>query len=813
MNLTRPFADFAYDVRFAVRQLRKHRAFTAVAVLTLALGIGATTTLFTVLNAVVLQPLPFPEPDRLIDIATEWQNAPGAMSVGNYFVMKERAKTFASITARGGVAFSFTENGDPERVQGARVTASYFEVFGIQPSLGRVFTAAEDAPGQAKVAVLSERVFTRRFGADPAVVGRTIQLSGVPHAVLGVMPRTFRVPEDTTEIWTPIAFGAERSFDASYLTVTARLKPGVSPAQLNDDVSGITAAMREAAPRDNEARTLVASGLLDRIVGDYRQRLLILLGAVCMVFLIACVNVASLLMGRGSSRRQEIAVRASLGASRMRIARQLMTEALVLSVLGAGAGVVLAAIALPVFIAQSPLGVPRLSEAHINGGALLLASFVAIVATLIAGLVPALRESRAGLAAGAGQASRGSAGGVRDSVRLALVAVEVGLALTLLMGAGLLIKSGQNLDSIPKGFDSNNLLSARLALPPGAYPGEERPAAAVARMVANLAALPGVSEAAASTRPPLIGDVSYGLRIEGRDPSPKNRLDSRMQLVTPRYLATMRISLRAGRSFNDRDRRDAPRVVIVSETLAHLAWPNESPIGKRIACCEGTDAEPAWKEVVGVVADTRARGISSPSLSEFYITMDQGPRRAFEANGGSITLVARSANGKPETLTPVMREAVRAVDPAVPLYDVAPMASRVAASMAVTRFNRLLLSGLGLVGLALAAIGIYGVIAYLVAQRTKEISVRMAIGAVPGDIVKLVVGQGLAAVALGVALGGAFVFAQGRAIEALLFGISGRDPITFVAAATVLLLFALVATALPALRASRIDPAKALAEP
>ncbi len=810
---TQLLAEFRQDVLFAARQLRRSRPFTAVAVLTLGLGIGAATTLFTVLQAVVLNPLPFPDSERLVDVATTWQGEPGAISVGNYFVMKERTRTFESIAAQSSATFNITGGGDPERVQGARVTASYFTVLGIKPGLGRSFTEAEDSPGGALVAVLSHGFFTRRFGGDAGTVGRSVMLSGKPYTVVGVMPTEFAIPEDETEVWTPIAFGPERSFDAHYLTVTARLRPRVTDEQMSHDMQAMAAAVREAAPRDNEGRTFIVTRLLDHVVGDYRQRLLVLLGAVSLVFLIACVNVASLLMARGAARSREISVRAALGAGRFRIARQLMTEALVLCALGAAAGIALAAIALSVFITQSPADVPRLAEARLNGPVLLAASLIALAATLIAGLVPALRASRAGLASGAGQASRGSTGGVHDRVRQTFVAVEVGLALMLLMSAGLLIRSGANLDRVSPGFDPQNLLSARISLPVASYPGEERPAAAVKRMVANLAALPGVAEAAASTRPPLIGDVDYGLRVEGHDPGPQNRINSRMQLVTSGYLETMQVSVRLGRTFSVDDRRDAPRVMIISETLARLAWPSEGAIGKRVACCEGSDASPSWKEVVGVVADTRARGMSSPGLAEFYLPMDQAPRRGFESSGLSITLVARASNREPETLTSVFRAAVWGVDPTVPLYDVATMASRVSASTAVNRFNRLLLSCLGLVGLALAAIGIYGVIAYLVGQRTREIGVRMALGALPGDIVRLVVKQGLSAVAFGVALGAAGTFAQGAAIESLLFGISGRDPLTFLVVVSLLFMFALGAIAAPAWRASRIDPTRALAEP
>lgn len=813
MPLSSALADLAQDLRFALRSLRRDRGFTLVAVLTLALGIGATTALFAVIHAVVLNPLPFPESSRLVDLATTFQGGPGAVSVGNYFVIKERSRTFAGIAARSSATFNLTEGGEPERVLGAHVTAAYFDVLGLPPLLGRVFTEAEDQQGVARVAVISHGLFSRRFGGDRTVLGRTILLSGRPHTVIGVMPREFAIPEEEVEIWTPIAFGPERSFDAHYLGVTARLAPGVTFEQLTADTAAITAAVREAAPRDNEGRAVSGAMMLDRIVGGYQERLYVLLGAVSLVFLIACVNVASLLMARGAARQRELAVRAALGASRLRIARQLMTEALVLCGFGGIAGLTLAAVALPVLVAGGPADVPRLAEARLGGVAIAAAALVALVATLIAGIAPALRESRTGLASSAGQASRGSIGGVGDRLRQAFVATEVALALMLLMGAGLLIRSAQNLDRVSPGFDPQHLLTARIALPALAYPGEDRPAAAVAQMVADLEGAPGVERAAASTRPPLIGDVNYGLRIEGRATSPRERVNARMQLITPRYLETMGVPVRTGRGFGAADRRDAPRVMIVNETLARLAWPNQSPLGKRIACCEGSDAEPAWKEIVGVVADTRARGIAAAPMAEFYLPMDQAPRRAFDANGRSITLVVRGASANPATLTPLIRDAVRRVDASVPLYDVATMASRVEASTAVMRFNRLLLSCLAFAGLALAAIGIYGVIAYVVGQRTREISVRMAIGAMPRDVILMVLRQGLGAVGVGVVMGAFGVFAQARAINSVLFEVSGGDPWTLLSVASLMMLFALGASVLPAWRASRIAPTRALAEP
>lgn len=801
------------DLELAARQFRKSPAFTALASLTLALGIGGTTAIFSALYAVVLRPLPFPDSDRLIDVATAWQGGAGAISTGNFALIQREARAFSAVAARESATYNLTENGEPERILGARVSHQYFEVLGLAPSVGRVFDAAEDAPGHERVVVLSQRLWSRRYGSDRELVGKQIRLSGVVHDVIGVMPKAFELPGADVEVWTPIAFSPKHreNFDAHYLTVIGRLRPGVTKPQLDDDARALAAAMVRAAPRDNEGRALLATPILERIVGDTRQRLLLLLGAVALVLLIACTNVAGLLLARGASRAREISVRAALGATRSRIVRQLLTEALLLSGIGAAAGLLVAFAFLRFFVAQAPAGVPRLAEASLDATAFVVAIAAALLATVIAGLAPALRASRTNAAEALG-ATRGAVGVVRDPLRQGFIAAEVALALMLLMGAGLLVRSGRNLDRVSPGFDAEGVLSARLALPAASYPGEERPARAFGQMVERLKSAPGVADAAASSRPPLIGDVTYGLLPEGWPNEPKSRINSRLQLVTPGYLDMMRIPLRQGRSLTSDDRGGQTRVAIVNETLARRAWPGQNPIGKRFACCEGSDAEPSWKEVVGVVADTRARGLGAADATELYIPIDQSPARGFDAIGRSVTLLARSKDGRPETLVSAIRAAVRDEDPSLPLYDVALMTTRLRSSTAAAGFNAMLLGTLSGVGLLLAAVGLYGVIAYLVSLRTREIGVRMALGARPRDVMALVMGQGLRSVLLGLGLGTFGCFAQAQAFERLLFGISGRDPATFAVVAALLVAIALVASALPARRAARIEPIAALAE-
>lgn len=813
LNVPAVLLGAVQDARYALRQLVRAPGFFAAAVLTLALGVGGTTAIFGAFDAVVLRPLPFQEPERLIDVATAWQGGPGAVSVGNFVVMQQHARAFAGLAARNPATYNLADGGAPERVLGARVSHDYFRVLGVGPALGRVFGADEDQPGHERVVVLSQRLFVRRFGGDPGLVGRTIHLSGIAHDVLGVMPARFQIPGDETELWTPIAFTAEQRvmFDAHYLGVLGRLRPGVTGEQLAEDLQRVAAEMVRAAPKDNEGRALLSAPLLERVVGDSGRRLTLLLTGMALVLLIACVNVANLLLARGATRARELALRAALGAGRARLVRQLLTEAFVLSALGAAAGVALAAVLLRVVVAQGPPDVPRLAEAALDARALAVASAIALLAALVSGLWPALHAAGLDLHDALGRGARGVAGGVGGRLRRALVAAEVALALMLLMGAALLLRSARNLDLVPPGFDATDVLSARLALPSSAYPGDEQPARAFARLVDGLREAPGVAAAAASSRPPLIGEVSYGLLPEGRPPEPRYRINSRLQLVTPGYLELMRVPLRQGRLLEAADRRDGPRVMLVNETLARTAFPGESPIGKRIACCEGDDQNPAWKQIVGVVADTRARGLDKSGFAEFYLPMEQAPARAFDAIGRSVTVLARPRDGAPESLVGALRESVRALDPALPLYDVATMASRLRRSTAPMRFNSILLATLAGVGLLLSAVGLYGVIAYLVSQRTREIGVRIALGALPRHVVALVLKQALGALLAGLGVGMLGCLAQARAFESVVFEVSARDPFTLAAVVALLLAVGLLASALPARRAAALDPTRALA--
>ena len=808
--------ELRQDLAFAWRQLARAPSFTAVAVGTLALGIGATAAIFSALYAVVLRPLPFPRPDEVVDVASTWRGQPGNVSAGNYLYFREHARSFTALGAAQFASFNLAEADAPERVLGARATYDYFEVFAVRPLHGRVFTAEEDQPGRERVVVLSHRLWTRRFGADPSVVGRAVTIGGLSHEVIGVMPAAFDVTADSEELWVPLAFTPERRqmHDEHMFQVTGRLRPGITVAQAHADLLRVAEALLRDHPRENQERSAAVRPFAEVTVGVYRERLWLLLGAVVLVLLIACANVASLLLARGAARARELAVRAALGAGRFRLVRQMLTESVLLGAVGAVFGLAVARGAVALILRGSPPGVPRLEQVAVNGPVLAFTAGLALLTSLVFGLVPALRASRQDVRGDLGAGGRGTVGGgARDRLRRSLVAVEVALCVVLLAGAGLLIRSALKLRDVDPGFDPAGVLSARVALPASAYPGHDRPARAFAQLAERLAQAPGVAAAAVASRAPLApGGGSNGLVPEGRVMDLKSAIDAMRYAIGDGYFQALRIPIRRGRAFTAEDRRSAPRVMIVNETLARTAWPGEDPIGKRIACCEGTPEQPAWKTVVGVAADVRSQGPGLEVRPEFYLPMDQIPEEAWDWSQRTMVVVVRAAGVAPESLTAALRQAVREMDPTVPVFNVATMPDRLRTSTAQARFNTALLTALGTVGLVLAAVGIYGVIAYFVAQRTREIGVRMALGATGGDVMGLVLRQGLGAAAAGVIIGVPAAIVAGRALEAMLFGVGSGDPLTLAAVVSVLLLVALVASGVPARRAVRVQPTEALAE-
>jgi putative ABC transport system permease protein len=798
------------SIRVALRALRRTPTLTASVVLTLALCIGGTAAVFGAVYAVLFRPLPWARPDGVLTVRELWRGQVGAMSVGNWADLRRRDRLFEHLVPTYPQQLNLAGTDQPENVPAARVSAEFFQLLGVSPALGRTFAGDEDTPGRDQVVVLSDRLWRRRFGADRAVIGQEVRLDGRPATVIGVMPASLDFTLLDEQLWVPTAFTPEQlaQHDEHFLTVLGRLRPGVTMAEAQTELADIGRELARAYPRENQERTLGASSLMEELVQDYRPRLLVLLGAVGFVLLIACANIANLLLAQSAARGREMAIRAAVGAGRGHLLRQALTENLLLAGLGGGLGVLVAHWAVRGLTVFGPADVPRLAQARVDGPMLAFMLAITLGAGLLFGLAPALRlSSRPPHAI----LKEGRSGGVhRDRLRSALVVAEIALALILLTGAGLLIRSAAALNRIEPGYDPTGVVAARVSLPTAGYESPDQARAAFERLGTRLAEAPGVTASGIASVGPLEGGSTNGLVPEGRPFEIASAINSSLRIVSPGYLAAMRIPLHRGRGFTDEDREGAPLVMIINERLAREAFPGQDPIGKRIACCDaGPDGVPSWKTVIGVVADVRAQDMSRPADPEFYLPLGQAPHVAWDWIQRSMTVAARSA-ADPMRLVPGLREAVRAVDPAVPLYGVGTMDDRITRSLAQARFSTALLTAFGAVALLLAAIGVFGVISYGVSQRTQEIGVRVALGADQGDVVRLIVRHGarLAGTGLLIGLGGALVAT--RLLGTLLYQVSPTDPPTFVVGATVLGACALVAAALPALRAARLDPATAL---
>jgi putative ABC transport system permease protein len=794
------------DLRYALRQLIKAPGFTAVAILTLALGIGACSAIFSVVNVVLLRPLDYPEPGRIVAIReTQLPQFPEfSVSPPNYLDWEKQTKSYEYLAAYGGASVNLTGEGEPQRLVGVKATAHYFDAYGVKPVLGRMLLPEEDAQGKNHVTVLSYPFWQRVFGGTRDVVGKSIQLNGEPYTVVGVAPAGFGLTSKV-DVWMPMAFKPDETANDArgghYINVVGRLKPGVTVAQARAELEVIAAQLAKQYPDSNKGWGIFMMTLQDYSVRDVKPVLYTLLGAVGCVLLIACANLANLLLARATARHREISIRAALGASRARLVRQLLTESVVLSLCGGAAGLLLARWGLDALLALAPTSLPRLTEIHLDSGVLLFSLALSVVTGLVFGIAPAWLAARADVNEALKQGTRGSTeGGARGRLRSALVVIEVTFALMLLGGAGLLARSFIQLSHVDPGFIPENATLLRLSLPQKKYAMPEQQTAFANALLDRVKALPGVQAAGLTHSMPLVGDYVLGFNIEGRAAiDPSDLPSTNYYAVTPDYFRAMGIRLVRGRVFTPQDDAKAPRVAIINETMARQFFPNEDPIGKRLNITNGPDT---WREIVGIVGDIKQYGVDKATSAQSYEPFAQVPF-------SSINVVIRT-NGPPAALLGAIRPTVYAVDKDQPIGAIRPLEEIVADSIARQRFAVTLLTVFSLVALVIAAVGIYGVMAYNVVQRTGEFGIRMALGAQQRDVLRLVLTQGGKLIGLGLVVGLAATLAASRAMASMLFNTSAQDPLTLGTITLLLGAVALIACLLPANRATKVNPIEAL---
>ena len=804
------------DFRYALRMLRKNPGTTLVIVLSLAIGIGANSAVFSVVDALMLRPLPYPQADRL---AAVWLHSPGIgiyrdwPSPGQYTDIQKENHSFAEMSISRLTSFTLTGIGQPEQIAGMRTSSGLLHMLGARPLLGRVLLPEEDKPGKPAVAILSYRLWKRLFSSDARAIGRGITLNGNQFTVAGVLRPDFRLnsevmpaegPMDKVDIFLPLPLGADAAQnrgDENY-NLIVKLKPGVTVPQAQADIDIIARRIREKDKRDRTFGMTVV-GLLDQVVGDVRSAMLVLLGSVTLVLLSACANVANLLLTRAASREKEVAIRTALGAGWRRLARQLLTESLLLAVLGGAAGLAIAQAALYVMRAIHPGNIPRLEDISINGPVLLFTFAVSTLAGLLFGLAPVWRATRVDLNTSlkSGGRSGQTDGGLllsRHGLRGLLVVSELAFSLMLLIGAGLLIRSFVRLQNVPPGFATDHVLSMQVAASGPKY-REDKPVIQFYREVGlRIGRLPGVIAQGQASVLPLTGAVGWGgINVEGYTPPPGQELQVDLRLASTDYFRAMKIQLLKGRFFDSHDSIDGQRVTIIDEQFAQRFWPHENPVGKHL----WFDPKKPFT-IAGVVGTVKQYGLDSGSKIAVYFPQDQ-------QGGGQMFEVARTSGNPAELANAIVRE-IHAVDPGVPVYDIRTMDERLHDSMARQRFATTMLGAFAAFALLLAAVGVYGVMSYLVTQSTHDIGVRVALGAQPGQILGLVVRQGMALALVGIVVGWIGSAALTRAMSSLLFGVSATDAVTFVAVAALLAAVVCAATMIPARRATGVDPMVAL---
>jgi putative ABC transport system permease protein len=805
------------DIRFGLRMLLKSPSVSIVATIALALGIGATTAIFSVVNAVLVQPLPFPNPDALMAVfETDTQRGQirGSHSYPNFLDMRAQNTVFERVASYHGADYILTGRGEPARIQGLIATADLFPLLGVSPLLGRTFLPDEDKPSDSgRVAILSEQLFRNRFNSDPSILNQAITLDGRTFTVVGVMPASFEFPiqNEPVELWTTISDDASGEEPvtgqrgAHFLGVIGRLKPGVTQDQAQAELTTIASRLEQQYPDTNTHKSLRVDSALTALVGDIRRPLLILLAAVVCVLLIACANVANLLLARATSRHKEMSIRAALGASRMRVIRQLLTESVLLSLVGGAVGLLLAVWWANLLVALGKEDIPRALHVGIDWRVLGFTLGVSLLTGLVFGLAPATHSSKNDLVESLKDGGRGTSEGARrNRTRNVLVVVELAVAVLLLVVAGLLIQSLWRLRNVDNGLQTKNILTFNLAVAETKY-DSARQGQFFIDLKSRLEAMPGAQSASVIYPLPLSGErFSISFEIEGRPMAKKDHPSADFFTTGVGYFRTMGIPIIKGRDFDDRDKHGATPVVIITETLARQFFPNEDPVGKRIRPGISTydDERSVMREIIGVVGDVRNRSLDTEPKPAYYVPQTQVP---FSQMVGVV-----KTNGEPRSFIPAVTKQVAAMDADVPLFGVKSMEEYLSASVAAPRFNTTLLSIFAGVALVLTIVGLYGVMSYSVVQRTNEIGIRLALGAQSRDVLLMIVKQGSKLIVVGLAIGLAVAFVATRVIESLLFGVKTKDPFTFVAAAVLLVIVALLACYVPAWRATKVDPLEAL---
>jgi putative ABC transport system permease protein len=798
------------DIRFGLRLMAKKPGFTFVGVVALALGIGANTAIFSVVKAVLLSPLPYQNSERLVWI---WETNPVSdikqepASMPNFHDWRTQSQSFEEMAAFGNSAFTLTGDAEPERIPVTYITANFFPLLGVQPRMGRTFSSEEHTEGKGRVALLGHNLWQRRFGSNPKIIGQSITLNGNPYQIIGVLPAGFKNPvpaeRNAAEIWVPLALDLNPNMRRSdFLNVVARLKPNVTLEQARAEMKTITTRLEQQYPATNTGWSTVMISLQERIVGDVRPAMWLLVAVVGFLLLIACANVANLLLARSAARQQEIAVRRALGAGRFRLVRQFLTESVMLAMAGGLLGSLLALWGTELLVRLSPRNIPRLSEVQLDWQVFLFTLGISFLTGIIFGLIPALYATNPNLTESLKEGGRSSTEGLRGArLRNILVVAEIAIALVMLIGAGLMIKSFIRLQGVDPGFKPDRILAVDVSLPAAKYKEAAQQLAFWEQLQGRVSQLPGVERVAAVTALPFTGGSVFAFSIEGRPAAPPGQEpDAEYRVVTPSYFETMGMTLVRGSAFTEQHTANSPAVTIISETLARKHFQGEDPIGKRINT--GNPETAPWRTVIGVIRDIRQKALDEEPYPQMYVPYMQAPAR-------TMALVVR-ASSDPQSLVPAIRNELSAMDKDQPLYNVRTMAQLMSESIARQRFSMLLIAVFAAVGLVLASVGIYGVMSYTVTQRTHEIGVRMALGASHRDVLRMVVRQGMILALVGTGLGLIASFLLTRLISSLLFSVSATDPLTYVLISLLLVSIALLACLIPARRATRVDPMVAL---